>query len=55
LIIKSLPILFPISDFEDGDYTRKTTIDVKKATQLIEAGYEYVCAMDNVKLLRKPK
>jgi hypothetical protein len=28
---------------------------VKDATELIEAGYEYVCDVDNVKLFRKRK
>ncbi len=41
--------------FEDDDHTCKAAIDVKEATQLIEAGYEYVCEMNNVKLFRKRK
>jgi hypothetical protein len=28
---------------------------VKEATELIEAGYEYICDMENVKMFRKRK
>jgi hypothetical protein len=41
--------------FEDDDYTCKAAANVKDATELIEAGYEYVCDMDNIKLFRKRK
>jgi hypothetical protein len=39
--------------FEGEYYLCKVADNVKEATQLIEAGYEYVCEMDNVKLFRK--
>ena len=41
--------------FEDDDYTCKAAANVKDATELIEAGYEYVCDVDNVKMFRKRK
>ena len=41
--------------FEDDDYTCRATANVKEATELIEAGYEYVCDMENVRLFRKRK
>jgi len=42
--------------FEDDDCICKATAEnLKELTQLIETGYEYVCAMENVKLFRKRK
>ena len=41
--------------FEDDDFTCKAAANVKDATELIEAGYEYVCDMDNIKLFGKRK
>ena len=37
------------------DYTCKTAKSIDEATKLIEAGFEYVCDMDGVKLFRKRK
>ena len=53
--IKNTLIYTQLVTFEDDDYLCKVAENVKEATQLIEAGYEYVCAMDNVKLFRKRK
>ena len=39
--------------FEDDDYLCKAAPNVKEAAELIEAGYEYVCDMETVKLFRK--
>jgi hypothetical protein len=41
--------------FEDDDYTCKAAANVKDATELIEAGYEYFYEVNNVKLFRKRK
>ena len=41
--------------FEDDDYIFRAAANVKEATELIEAGYEYVCDMENVRLFRKRK
>ncbi|MEM2130448.1 MAG: hypothetical protein QXZ70_07615 [Candidatus Bathyarchaeia archaeon] len=40
--------------FEDDEYVCKVAATVKEAKELIEAGYQYVCDMDNLKLFRKP-
>ena len=41
--------------FEDDEYVCKAASNVKEAAELIEAGYEYVCDMETVKLFRKRK
>ena len=41
--------------FEDDEFICKVAENVKQAKELIEAGYEYVCDMDNLKLFRKHK
>jgi hypothetical protein len=41
--------------FEDDDYICRAATNVKEATELIEAGYECVCDMENVRLFRKRK
>jgi len=41
--------------FEDDDYICRAAANVKEATELIEAEYEYVCDMENVRLFRKRK
>jgi hypothetical protein len=40
---------------EDDDYVCKAASNVKEAAERIEAGYEYVCDVDNAKLFRKRK
>ncbi|MEM2341391.1 MAG: hypothetical protein QXX94_04375 [Candidatus Bathyarchaeia archaeon] len=37
------------------EYVSKTTKTVGKACALMEAGFEYVCEVDGVKIFRKPK
>jgi site-specific recombinase XerD len=42
--------------FSDGEeYTCKVAKDIKEATELIEAGFQYVTDMDEMKLFRKRK
>ena len=53
--IKNTLVYTQLITFEDDDYTCKAATDVKDATELIEAGYEYVCDMNNIKLFRKRK
>ncbi|MCJ7424548.1 hypothetical protein MUP01_09830 [Candidatus Bathyarchaeota archaeon] len=53
--IKNTLVYTQLVTFEDDDYTCKPAANVKDATELIEAGYEYVCDMDNIKLFRKRK
>jgi len=40
---------------EDEEYTHKTTSNVKEATDLIEHGFQYVTAVDGLKLFKKRK
>ena len=42
-------------DFQSEEYTCKIAKTVKEATELIEAGFEYVCMIDSCKLFRKRK
>jgi hypothetical protein len=53
--IKNTLIYTQLVTFEDDDYLCKTASNVKEATELIEAGYEYVCEMEAVRLFRKRK
>jgi integrase len=53
--IKNTLIYTQIVTFEDDEYICKTADNVKEAKELIEAGYQYVCDMDNLKLFRKRK
>jgi hypothetical protein len=39
----------------NDNFTCKVAKDLNEATQLIEAGFEYITEMDNVKLFRKRK
>jgi hypothetical protein len=41
--------------FENEDYHSATAKTVQEAQKLIEAGFEYVCEFDGVKLFRKRK
>jgi hypothetical protein len=41
--------------FENEDFICKAASSIKEATELIEAGFDYVCEMANVKLFRKRK
>ena len=42
-------------DFKDDEYVSKVAKTVEEACQLVEAGFEYVCEMDGVKIFRKRK
>jgi len=42
-------------DIKNDDYVCKVAKSLTEASQLIEAGFEYVTEMDNVKLFRKRK
>jgi hypothetical protein len=53
--IKNTLVYTQLVTFEDDDYTCKAAANVRDATELIEAGYEYVCDMDSIKLFRKRK
>lgn len=42
-------------DFEDDEFTCKIAKTVQEATQLIEAGFEFVTVIDDCRLFRKRK
>lgn len=42
-------------NFKEDEFICKTAKTVQEASQLIEAGFEYVCEVDDVKLFRKRK
>jgi hypothetical protein len=42
-------------DFGSDDFTCQSAKTVAEAQKLIEAGFEYVCEMEDVKLFRKRK
>ena len=54
-VIRTAYGFLEIVTFEDDEYICKTAENVKEAKELIEAGYQYVCDMDNLKLFRKRK
>ncbi len=53
--IKNTLIYTQLVTFQNDDYVCKAAANVKEATDLIEAGFEYVCEMSTVKLFRKRK
>ncbi len=53
--IKNTLIYTQLVTFEDDEYICKTAENVKEAKELIEAGYQYVCDMESLKLFRKRK
>jgi len=42
-------------DFQDDDYSSRVAKTVNECCELVEAGFEYVCDMDNVKIFKKRK
>ncbi len=53
--IRSTLIYTQLIDFEDDDFNSATAKSVIEAQKLVEAGFEYVCDFNNVKLFRKRK
>ena len=53
--IKNPFVYTQLVTFEDDDYVCKAAANVEEATEPIEAGYEYVCDMESIKLFRKRK
>jgi hypothetical protein len=53
--IKNTLIYTQLVTFEDDDYCCKAASNVKEASELIKAGYEYVTEMEHLKLFRKRK
>jgi hypothetical protein len=40
---------------EEEEYTCKTATNIEEATDLIEAGFQYITEMEGIKLFRKRK
>jgi len=53
--IKNTLIYTHLIEFQDDEYTCKVAKNLDKACKLVEAGFEYVTEMDNIKIFRKRK
>lgn len=53
--IENTLIYTHLTDFRNEEYIVRVAKTVKEACQLVEAGFDYVTEMDNVKLFRKRK
>lgn len=53
--IQSTLIYTQLIDFKDDDFPLATAKSIEEGQKLIEAGFEYVCDFDDVKLFKKRK
>ena len=53
--ISNTLICTQLINFQNDNYICKTASNLAEASQLIEAGFEYVTEMENYKLFRKRK
>lgn len=53
--IQSTLIYTQLINFEDDDFNSATAKNVEEAQKLVEAGFEYVCDFDSIRLFRKRK
>lgn len=53
--VKNTLIYTQLFNFKTDEYTCKVAKTVKDATELVEAGFEYVTESDGCRLFRKPK
>jgi hypothetical protein len=53
--IKNTLIYTHLLDFEDEEYVSRVAKTIQEACKLVEAGFDYVCEIDDVKLFRKRK
>ncbi|MEM2947739.1 MAG: hypothetical protein QXN96_05850 [Candidatus Bathyarchaeia archaeon] len=53
--IENTLIYTQLIDFKTDEYVCKAAKTIEEATQLIEAGFEYVTEINNIKLFRKRK
>jgi hypothetical protein len=53
--IKNTLIYTHLVDFKDNEYICKVAWTIEEAQKLIEAGFEYVCEIQNARLFRKRK
>ncbi len=50
--IRNTLIYTQLVEFKDDEYVSKVARNAEEACQLVEAGFEYVCEMDDVKIFR---
>jgi integrase len=53
--IMSTMIYTHLIDFREDDFHSATAKTIEEAAKLVEAGFEYVCTYEDVKLFRKRK
>jgi hypothetical protein len=53
--IKNTLVYTQLIQSKDDDFVCKTAKTVKEATELVEAGFEYICDIEDFKLFRKRK
>ena len=53
--IKNTLVYTQLIEFKADDFVCKAAQTVQEASDLIENGFEFVCAFDNAKLFRKRK
>ena len=53
--IQNTLVYTQLLNFESNDYHSATAKTIEEAKQLVEAGFEYVCNIENVQLFRKRK
>ena len=53
--IKNTLIYTHLVNFKDDEYISKVAKTVEEACKLVEAGFEYVCEIEGVKIFRKRK
>ena len=53
--IQNTLIYTQLINFESNEYHSATAQTIEEAKQLVEAGFEYICDIDNVKLFRRRK
>jgi hypothetical protein len=53
--IKNTLVYTQLIKVEEDEYVCKVAKTVEQAAELVEAGFDYVCEIDGVKLFRKRK
>jgi len=53
--IQTTLIYTQLVNFESDEYYSATAKTIREAAQLVEAGLEFVCTIDNIQLFRKRK
>jgi len=53
--VQNTLIYTQLINFESNDYHSATARTIQEAAQLVEAGFEFVCTIDNMQLFRKRK